>query len=309
MEKIKVLYIAGAGRSGSTLLERLLGQSDQLLDVGELRFFWDRGLRNNQLCGCGQPVQECPRWRQVIAAMPKEATDCDLDAVVDAERRLGRLRGFFRLHAERNRSSVTMFLREHVVPLYVALGKVADGRMLIDASKSPSYLYILSLCDEIDLKVVHIFRDGRAVAYSNKRKKRKLEIEDSEVYMAQFSSLWSSAAWAASNVEIVSLKRRLGPERYILVRYEELAKDPQRIVRDVLEFAGIEPRLSFFVGENEVELAPTHTVAGNPMRFKTGVLTIRLDEEWRREMSVGDWLIATMLMVPFYFLTRRKSSS
>jgi len=49
----KIILIAGHSRSGSTLLDRLLGEMDGFVTVGELRCLWIRGLREDQLCGCG----------------------------------------------------------------------------------------------------------------------------------------------------------------------------------------------------------------------------------------------------------------
>ena len=65
--KIKVIYIAGEGRSGSTLLERMLGQINDIVSVGELRFFWNQGSVGSQLCGCEKPLNECEFWSEVFA--------------------------------------------------------------------------------------------------------------------------------------------------------------------------------------------------------------------------------------------------
>src|SRR5688500_16707278 len=63
---VTVAYIGGSGRSGSTLLVRLLGSLDGVISVGELAYVWNYGLINNNLCGCGQPFRECDFWRAVF---------------------------------------------------------------------------------------------------------------------------------------------------------------------------------------------------------------------------------------------------
>ena len=57
-----VLYVAGAGRSGSTLLDNLLGQIPGFFSAGELRYVWERGLIDGrQLPGHrGDQVDEVP---------------------------------------------------------------------------------------------------------------------------------------------------------------------------------------------------------------------------------------------------------
>jgi len=47
------LFIAGAARSGSTLLDRVIGKRDGFCSTGELQFIWRRSFREDQLCGCG----------------------------------------------------------------------------------------------------------------------------------------------------------------------------------------------------------------------------------------------------------------
>src|SRR4051812_48764894 len=61
----KVLYVGGSGRSGTTLLDRMLGQVPGVWSTGELARVWDNGLRDNELCGCGEPFWECAFWREV----------------------------------------------------------------------------------------------------------------------------------------------------------------------------------------------------------------------------------------------------
>ena len=63
---VSVLYIAGPGRSGSTLLDTMLGQIDGFVSVGELRNLWARGLGDGWPCGCGAAVRDCPFWSSVL---------------------------------------------------------------------------------------------------------------------------------------------------------------------------------------------------------------------------------------------------
>jgi hypothetical protein len=49
--RIKVLYIAGFGRNGSTILGNILGELDGFFHGGELNFVWERNLLDNRRCG------------------------------------------------------------------------------------------------------------------------------------------------------------------------------------------------------------------------------------------------------------------
>lgn len=60
-----VLYVAGSGRSGSTLLERVVDRVPRCFPVAEVVFLWQGGVRDNAPCGCGVPFRECPFWIRV----------------------------------------------------------------------------------------------------------------------------------------------------------------------------------------------------------------------------------------------------
>src|SRR5215207_2809734 len=57
---MKVLYIVGVGRSGSTLLERMLGAVP-----GSVNAIFSRVSSEDQRCGCSEPFSRCPFWTAV----------------------------------------------------------------------------------------------------------------------------------------------------------------------------------------------------------------------------------------------------
>ena len=59
--RLKVLYLLGSSRTGSTLLDNILGEFDGFFSAGEVRFLWRRLLENRR-CGCGQPIGGCEVW-------------------------------------------------------------------------------------------------------------------------------------------------------------------------------------------------------------------------------------------------------
>jgi hypothetical protein len=53
-----------------------------------------------------------------------------------------------------------------------------------------------------------------------------------------------------------------------------------------------------FLTEGSVLLSPSHTVAGNPMRFRTGPTALRRDDAWRAELPTGRRRLVTFLTAP-----------
>jgi hypothetical protein len=72
--KIKVLYIAGFERSGSTIVNRVLGQIPGFVAWGELRDIWLHGIIENRPCTCGASFADCLAWQKIF----KEAFNTSL---------------------------------------------------------------------------------------------------------------------------------------------------------------------------------------------------------------------------------------
>ena len=62
---VPVAFIAGAGWSGSTLLEQALAQIDGCFSVGELYWLW-RPYWSSMECECGRDFSACEFWREVL---------------------------------------------------------------------------------------------------------------------------------------------------------------------------------------------------------------------------------------------------
>ena len=169
--RVKVLYIGGYSRSGSTLLLRLLGEESGVVAVGELFDVWKRSYSQNQLCGCGTGFCQCEFWTQVTA----DAFGCKPDEM-HAERvnRLrSRVQGYRRIpmlwqHKLRSRA-YRRELRSYAAlleNLYSAVRDVSDSDIVVDSSKVPQYAWVLAEAEEIELHMVHLVRDSRATAFS-----------------------------------------------------------------------------------------------------------------------------------------------
>ena len=65
-ERVRVLFISGFGRSGSTILGQVLDGVPGVVHVGELNFLWDHNVLKNRECGCGLPFSDCPFWQEVM---------------------------------------------------------------------------------------------------------------------------------------------------------------------------------------------------------------------------------------------------
>ena len=147
----KVIFIAGPGRSGSTLLDMLLGQINGFYSTGELRFIWSRGFAQNQVCGCGKPFRECEFWSEVVkkAFGGFEAVDhTRLEELREpAERRVSKGLST-RIESELLASYKEYF--EACINLYRAIHKVSGCEYIVDSSKNTAHGFILANIPQID---------------------------------------------------------------------------------------------------------------------------------------------------------------
>ena len=65
-DRVRVLFISGFGRSGSTILGQALDGAPGIVHVGELNFLWEHNILQNRECGCGLAFSDCPFWQEVM---------------------------------------------------------------------------------------------------------------------------------------------------------------------------------------------------------------------------------------------------
>jgi hypothetical protein len=298
--KARILYIAGAGRSGTTLLAMLLGELPACVSVGEMRHMWKRGVLENQLCACGQAFADCPFWTAVGDRAFGGWDAGEAARQVELLRRVDRLRHFPRVAARglsaRFRAEAAEYAgRQRRV--YEAVADVSGRRVIVESSKGPTYAVILRAAG-MDVHVIHLVRDSRAVAYSWTRKRVMPEIRDGSAHMATFSPAQASLTWLTSNLAIDSM-RGLGVSPTV-IRYEALVADPPGEIGRALASRmpeAVAGGLDRLTGPS-VEVGTQHTVAGNPVRFHSGRVTLVADEEWRARMPVRDKRLVAAITGP-----------
>jgi len=294
--KIPVIYIAGWGRSGSTLLGNMLGSIEGLQHIGEMAYFWEHGWKYNHLCGCGVKFQECAFWNEVIKESFGGFDMIDVDTMINIRNRFisnKKVFASFVLGIERG----DKLIQEYVCSLrdlYKSIHIVGKNAIIVDSSKIPFHCFLLSLTKEIDLYIIHLVRDSRGCAYSWLKVVNRDDADYSKkIQLERFDSFGSTLRWNFWNTIFELFKKRF---KYIRIRYEDFVKDPINAIRAIGELVG------FYVpwtDLSEITIRTNHTVWGNPSRMRTGKVEIRLDDAWRRNMPLKDRLLVTALSWPW----------
>jgi len=306
-DKQKVLFIGGLGRSGSTLIERLLNEYPATFAIGESVHVWERGLRDNELCGCGETFSECQFWSEVGRRAFGDWSEVDAARVIDMRWDIDRTRKmpeFVRAHRGKVLPAAHADYLELIGAVLVAAGELAKERtgadIIIDSSKHISSAVLYSLDERLDVRVLHVLRDPRGVAYSWTKEIARPEATGGEMTeMPQYSPARTAGRWVTDNTMFAQLGRLGVPT--LRLRYEDFLSDSLGSLRTIAEFAGIDPPTlpdGIFDGASGVLTTTMHSAAGNPMRFGNANITLRLDDAWRTKLPASQRRLVSVVTAP-----------
>ena len=299
MSRITVVYLGGFGRSGSTLVERMLGAAPGWVNVGELVDLARSVAPADERCGCGQPFSRCPLWTDVGNAAFGGWTEDVLRRLAGLHRAAARQRHLPRLLGSRRPPSAALAdLRAAYAGIYRAVGNATGSHVVVDASKGPALGQALAGAPGIDLRLLNVVRDPRAVAWSWQRRVERPHSTGSD-QMWRIPAHRAAAQWSALQLEVEAIAT-LGGVRSARVRYEDVVDDPVGTLVDAVATLGIplEPSDLPPVDASRVELGPSHGLSGNPSRFRSGTVELRRDDRWTREMPGRQRLVVTALTLP-----------
>jgi len=300
MNQPRVILLGGLGRSGTTLVERVLGELPGAAALGEVVHLWRRDVRDNERCACNQRFHDCPFWHEVGGLAFGGWERVDVARVEALQGAVERTRFIPRL----GRATLPAALRSDVLEyagyyarVYRAAAKVASASAVIDSSKHSSLAFCLRWHPDIDLRVVHVVRDARAVAYSWTKQVARPETDGAEE-MTRYSPTRSALLWDVHNAAFGMLRRRGVPVHTL--RYEDFLADPVSRTREIAAFADLDlgPGALDFLGTDHADLGVAHSAAGNPMRFRTGRITLARDDEWRTRLPSGQRRLVSAVTAP-----------
>ena len=312
---IDVCFIGGFGRSGSTLLERIVAKLPGVCALGEVLQLWQRGVRDNELCACGEPFHNCPFWQAVGTEAFGGWHRMDVDAIQSLRQRVDRLRHIPGDIWSGKQSTWHAALREYAdlfARIYAAAAQVSGASVVIDSSKNASTAFALRVHDEVQLRVIHMVRDSRGVAFSWTKRVARPEVQENarQPLMDRYSPGFSALLWDAHNLAFSALAKLGVPVKRVL--YEQMLANPAATISSIADFIGMSSVYTDgLLDGDKICLGTTHQVAGNPMRFRIGELDLHRDDAWRANFSPSSrWLVSGLtapLMLRYGYLRRTET--
>jgi hypothetical protein len=258
---LKVIYVMGAGRSGSTALGVLLGNAAGTVFAGELDA-WPRrdGVPN------GDSAELLAFWEAVRSRIPADA----------ARTGDGLHRRFERPGAVLRCRDATDF-RAFNRYLYLAVASAAGVSAVIDTSHYPMRRRNLGELPGVELYTVLLVRDPRAVVDSFGRrdvmqKPKGAVAANLYLWVVHLLSVW--------------VYRSIPPERRMIVRYEDVVANPQDAAASLGEVLSLD-----FSGVDMTRLRTGLVFQGNRMRVSETVSLVRPETHPPRRplTAVAQW--------------------
>jgi hypothetical protein len=223
-ERPRVIYVMGAGHSGSTILGVALGNCEGVFFAGEVEE-WAVRSGESPIGGTGR-VQF---WTEVSEKVK------DADALFDAEvnRSFERSSAVFRVSTWGTRRRLRVVYRRVAEELYLAIAQTAGASIIVDTSHFPLRARELKALTGIDLFLVFLVREPQGVVSSELR-----GIHRHNVAERRIRTLVTNANLWLTNLLSVLVFTRHPPGRRLFVRHEEFLANPGATLQRILDLVG-----------------------------------------------------------------------
>lgn len=234
---VQVVYIAGQAFSGSTFFCAMLGVHPQMEPLSELAMWTLNGWRLNRVCSCGKRTRECPYWSVVHARWLEGLQGISLPEYIALQKRVETIsytwpRTLMRMPW--SRQDMQAYAAPTVL-LFQTASQVSGRPIIVDSSKKPGRAAALSMLDGLDLRIIHLVRNGLNFIDSSIRR-RKLAVGDPRFLYRVFrlGLNWSTSNYAAERT------LHLNGSKGIRLRFEDLVRDPISALGEVSTGIGID---------------------------------------------------------------------
>lgn len=284
----RTIFIAGAARSGSTLLGEVLGAQNRVLNIGEISLFWRDADRGNR-CACGEPISKCPLWSVALEAVrvTHGIGAGQFAELAHARARLAHTSRPMMLHRLRHSPRTEWpddirALVDATCTLVSAAAHHAAADVVVDASKTLPALLFLDLCGA-EYDVLHLVRRAEAVAASTLRS-RVVRRGNLDSKPPGGSLPIGVGRWVWSNACSVMLPRASSPRSHQRLHYEDFTADPEGVVFRLCQTLEIEFNERVVRGHSVSLPGLSHAAVGNPSRGEREII-VSEDRRWRQELS------------------------
>jgi hypothetical protein len=314
-QNLSILYIAGAGRGGSTLLGDVLGLLPGALHVGELRGVFDYTIASDDLmpCSCGQAFRICEFWNSVFEELygrdwPESFQNYNIEGQLPRSWQLLFLRYYLRVLGNGKipidgRIQATI---EEIINILSSLQEQTSASVIIDSSKSGPFAWLLAQQPNVRVVAVHLVRDPRATLFSwTTRAIPMYDPDNRQLVLRTRNQPEGVLYWIKANIGSWLLKTLGVPCR--MIKYESFVRNPAGCVKEIVTFANAhglsltqDEALISSLNNNCISLGKRHLIGSNPgVKSQNDIINIKEDIAWLHNVSLTRRLIWTLIFLPW----------
>ncbi|HWF31315.1 MAG TPA: sulfotransferase [Solirubrobacteraceae bacterium] len=227
-EVAKVVYVMGAGHSGSTILGLALGNCSDSFYAGEV---------DEWLLVSGKPslggAERTRFWDDVREAMRDSGAHELFGGEVN--RLIERSSSLLRLDRFSERRAMLRRYRQVSEKLFGAIARTAGASYIVDSSHFPLRARELQRAGGVELYLVLLVRDPQDVVASNVREISRHEVAERRIRILTMNA----NLWLTQLLSLLVFVRQ-PRERRVFVRHESFVADPEGVLRQILESLGTE---------------------------------------------------------------------
>lgn len=274
-EIIKVVYCMGSGRSGSTLLGIMLSQHPAIVSPGEISNV-GRFRKDKRPCSCGNTLSKCSYWKSVMKIWGDLNTHETIDRAIQKGYKIENFKSPLSWFKAITKYPFQKdYFDDYIESKYNFLKaiKTESGKpVVMDISKNPLRALILSRHPNIDLKLIHLVRDGRGVSWSIMKKSNRKQ-----------KPFWRAASyWVIINKLSDYVRKKI--KNSGLIKYEEIVETPDIAFSKLSGIVDLDLQPVIDSLNSNLAQEESHIMAGNLLR-KSKSIKLKLDTGWQENMS------------------------
>lgn len=231
-----VIYIAGYGRSGSTLLERILNCNKKLFALEEIANLLSLINDRDSLCSYGRYIYQCEFQSNII----RDIKNYDITKLERLQNNFQSVNGYIKYNFIKSYDKDNVYRKFLVQLLNIIMENVPEEvEYIIDSSKTSRDSFfrpiILSQLTFLNVKVIHLVRDGGGCMWSNLKGSNKKMERGVNAYRP-FAAFRTAVSWPMANVSAHIFQIISSKKDYCRIRYEDFIDHPNETLKKLEPF-------------------------------------------------------------------------
>jgi len=293
----KIIYIAGYGRSGSTLLERILNCNKRVFALGEVSNLLCLINDKDSLCSCGRYIYQCEFWSNVI----RDIKNYDITKLERLQSNFQSVNGYIKYKFIKSYNKDNLYKKFLVQLFNIIMENVPEEvEYIVDSSKTARTSFFrpiaLSKIASLNVKMIHLVRDGRGCMWSNiKGSNRRME-KGLEPHIP-FAAFRTVISWLFANIAAHIFQITHPAEDYCRIKYEDFVEYPAGTLSKLGKFLSINFDQQIELLNKGGSISIGHQLSGNRLRSQKRI-TLQIDVEWKKRLKLYHKLLFWILDWP-----------